>query len=316
MSPWRFSHTPKRADPIQDYVEELLGYIEQINWEVDGIQQLEEKNPTHPFRPVFEAIKLIKWELDDLYQQRKSVEIELRESEEKFRRIVEASPMGMHIYKQEADGRLVLRGSNPAADSILGISNRQLIGKTIEEAFPPLAQTEVPDRYREVCHAGTHYRNEHIEYSDGQINGAFEVHAFQTGSDMMASMFFDVTARKRAETALRQSEERYKTLTNNLQVGIYRNTAGPHGKFIEANPAIVEMFGYDSRDEFKEMNVADLYQNPEDRKKFNERMLRDGAVKKYEVKLKKKGWNTLFWIRFGGGCQRCPGRVDILRWNH
>jgi PAS domain S-box-containing protein len=273
---------------IREYAEELLGYIEQINWEVDGISQIEDKDPDHPFHLVFEALKLVKWELDDLYQQRKSAEKALRKSEANFRKIVEASPMGMHMYKLEEDKRLVFTGSNPAADSILGIDNTQFVGKTIEKAFPPLRETEVPDRYCQVCIDGTHYRNEQIEYAHGQIKGAFEVHAFQTGPGMMATMFFDVTARKQAEDALRQSEERYKTLTNNLHVGIYRNTTGSQGRFIEANPAIVDMFGYQSRDEFKAINVADLYQNPDDREKFNKQIFKNGSVKKYEVKLKKK----------------------------
>jgi PAS domain S-box-containing protein len=281
------------ADQVQIYVDELLEYIEQINWEVDGIHQIEDKALEHPFRAVFEAIKLIKWELDDLYQQRQSVEKALRKSEEKFRKIVEESPMGMHMYRLQSDGRLVFTGSNPAADAILGVDNQQFVGKTIEEAFPSLEKTEVPDRYRQVCGTGVQYLNEHMEYTDGRIQGAFEFHAFQTGPGTMATMFFDVTARKRAEAALRQSEERYKTLTNNLHVGIYRNTAGPHGHFIEANPAIVEMFGYQSRNEFKTVNVADLYQNSGDRKKFNDIMLKNGSVKKFEVKLKKKD-GTLF----------------------
>ena len=94
--------------------------------------------------------------------------------------------------------------------------------------------------------------------------------------------------RRLAEESLQKSEERYKTLTNNLHVGIYRNTAGSRGKFIEANPAIVEMFGYQNREEFKAVNVADLYQNPADRIKFNEKMILFGSVKKYEVKLRQK----------------------------
>jgi PAS domain S-box-containing protein len=192
------------------------------------------------------------------------------------------------MYTLEADGRLVFTGSNPAADSILCVDNKQFVGKTIEEAFPPLTNTEIPDHYRQICDTGSQYRNEQVQYTDGLINGAFEVNAFQTGPGMMATMFFDITARKKAEEALRESEERYKTLTNNLHVGIYRNTTGPQGKFIEANPAIVEMFGYQDRDEFRAVNVADLYQNPDDRKEYNEKMLNNGSVKDYEVRLKKK----------------------------
>jgi len=91
-----------------------------------------------------------------------------------------------------------------------------------------------------------------------------------------------------AEESLKKSEERYKTLTNNIHVGIYRNTTGLRGRFIEANPAIVEMFGYHTRDEFLSVNVADLYQNPDDRNNYNKKMLKNGSVNKYEIKLMKK----------------------------
>jgi len=125
---------------------------------------------------------------------------QLRESESRFRSIIENTPVGMYMYRLEADGRLVFTGANPAADTILGISNAQFIGKTIEEAFPPLAQTEVPRRYREAAAAGTVWRTEQITYKDNQISGAFEVTAFQTTPGAMAAMFQDVTSRKQAET--------------------------------------------------------------------------------------------------------------------
>ncbi len=104
----------------------------------------------------------------------------------------------------------------------------------------------------------------------------------------------DITERKRMEEAMRESEKRYRTLTENVTVGIYRNTIGPKGSFIEANPAIVKMFGYESKDEFLSINVSDLYQNPEDRKQFNEKMLKHGFVKDEELRLKKKDGTQFF----------------------
>jgi PAS domain S-box-containing protein len=69
---------------------------------------------------------------------------------------------------------------------------------------------------------------------------------------------------------------------------VYRNTTGPSGKFIEANPAIVKMFGYDSREEFLSVSVSDLYKNPNDRKEYNSKMLKVGSVRNEELQLQRK----------------------------
>ena len=109
--------------------------------------------------------------------------------------------MGIHLYRLEGDERLVFVGANTAADTLLGIDNEQFVGLSIEEAFPPLAETEVPTRYRSAARDGVPWQTEQITYQDEQISGAFEVYAFQTSPGRMAAMFLDVTARKQAEVA-------------------------------------------------------------------------------------------------------------------
>ncbi|MGD8415007.1 MAG: PAS domain S-box protein, partial [Candidatus Latescibacterota bacterium] len=129
----------------------------------------------------------------------------LVESERKFRTIIQSSPMGVHMYELMPDGRLVFIGANPAADAMLGVDNTQFIGKTIEEAFPPMADTEIPERYRLAASEGTPWRTSQVNYEDEQIAGAYEVQAFQTSPNRMAAMFLDITNRLRAEEALRES---------------------------------------------------------------------------------------------------------------
>jgi PAS domain S-box-containing protein len=104
----------------------------------------------------------------------------------------------MHFYKLQ-DEKLIFTGANPAADKLLGVENSQFIGKTIEEAFPSLIQTEVPQRYREAAANGIPWLTEQIDYEDGQIKGAFEVKAFQTTPQNMVAIFADITIRKQAE---------------------------------------------------------------------------------------------------------------------
>ncbi|HBY09041.1 MAG TPA: hypothetical protein DEH22_15145 [Chloroflexi bacterium] len=121
-----------------------------------------------------------------------------------FQNIVQASPMGMHIYQLESDDRLVFMGSNPAADQILGVDHIQFIGKTIEEAFPPLAQTEIPERYRKAARDGESWKTLQISYEDHQIAGAYEVYAVQTAPGKMVAIFLEITERRRNELALQQ----------------------------------------------------------------------------------------------------------------
>ncbi|MBM4145163.1 MAG: PAS domain S-box protein [Nitrospira sp.] len=105
----------------------------------------------------------------------------------------------------------------------------------------------------------------------------------------------DITKRRKAEKGLKESEEQYRTLVENVNIGIYRNTGGPHGRFIQANPAMAKIFGYDSVQEFMEISASDHYQDTADRERFVEEITKQGFVKNKELKLKKKD-GTAIWI--------------------
>jgi PAS domain S-box-containing protein len=173
---------------------------------------------------------------------RRKAQKALRESEEKFRTIVESIPLGMYMYELQAGDDLVLVDANPAADRILGVKNAQFLGKTIEEAFPPLAGTEIPKRYRAAARSGIAWRTDQIDYQDERIQGAFEVHAFQTEPQRMVAAFADVTERKKAELALRESEENYRSIFNGINeaIVIYDPETG---RVVDVNTSTLDMFG-------------------------------------------------------------------------
>ncbi len=139
--------------------------------------------------------------------ERRLAEEALRRSEATFRTIVQASPMGIYLYRLEDDDRLILTGANPAADQMLGIDNSRFIGLSIEEAFPKLRFTEVPERYRRAARFGEPWSTEEIVYEENDIAGAFEVHAFQISPGMTAVLFNNITERKRAEETRRKLQE-------------------------------------------------------------------------------------------------------------
>jgi PAS domain S-box-containing protein len=112
------------------------------------------------------------------------------------------------MYQLTANNRLEFTGANPAADRILGVDHLQFIGKSIEEAFPGLMHTEVPEKYRNIARNGTTWHDEQIEYHEGTIQGAFEVVAFQTEPDKMVAVFNDITERKQIYHEMLQAKER------------------------------------------------------------------------------------------------------------
>ena len=132
----------------------------------------------------------------------------------------ENSPLGMHFYKLNNNDQLIFVGANPAADKLLGVDNSQFIGKTIEEAFPPLIKTEVPERYRDTAAKGVPWSTEQIIYDDTQITGAFDVRAFQTTPGNMVAIFADITERKLAEVELQHTKEGLEAANRELQTAL------------------------------------------------------------------------------------------------
>jgi two-component system NtrC family sensor kinase len=107
------------------------------------------------------------------------------------------------------------------------------------------------------------------------------------GSVSKVSIFRDVTQRKKGEEIIRTSEEKYKRLFENIRSGLY--VSSKEGKFLDANKALLDMLGYISKEEFLNIDITeDLYLRPEDRRKFQEMIERDGYVKDYEVDFKRK----------------------------
>ena len=103
-----------------------------------------------------------------------------------------------------------------------------------------------------------------------------------------------MSRRKSGTTKDRDPEKSFSTLIENINIGIYRNTGGPRGRFLQANPAMARMFGYASVGEFLDVPTAQLYQNPEERRQFVRKIQTNSLVQNEELKLLKKD-GTCMW---------------------
>ena len=235
---------PDGVDMVRERMERVIRTGEAGGYEIQGLEDVDPRwyvVRVGPMKHEGQVVGLT-WILTDI-TARKRAEEALKTSERKFRTVIESSPMGMHMYRLEPDRRLVFEGANPAADKILGIDNSQFIDKTIEEAFPSSAETEIPERYRLAAEKGTPWHAEQITYEDERVKGAFEVYAFQTAPGKMTAMFLDITARKRAEKALKESEGRFRQLAENIQE-VFWLTDWINNEVLYVSPAYEEIWGH------------------------------------------------------------------------
>jgi two-component system cell cycle sensor histidine kinase/response regulator CckA len=120
----------------------------------------------------------------------------------------------------------------------------------------------------------------------------------------------EINYRKDAEEALRESEEKYRNLFNNAQVGLYR-TRITDGKFVEANDALARMFGYENRADIldSEYMTSDNYVDPGTREKLLAILREHNEFINFEARLYRKD-RSVAWFRYSGRIYPEKGYVE------
>lgn len=229
-------------------------------------------------------------------------------SEQLYKKMTENSLLGMHFYKFE-NNQLIFAGANSAANKILKIDHSLFIGKSIEEAFPALAQTEVPEKYRLAAENGISWYTEQIYYDDNKISGAFEVSAFQTLPGNMVAVFNDITSRKQAEQEIILAKEKAEESEKNEKIAkqLYLDLietaqdliwqCDENGNYIYLNKAWEDVLGY----KLEEMlgKPFSNFQNPDNAEKDKQLffdLLKGGEVKGLETVHKSKSGKDIYLV--------------------
>lgn len=193
---------------------------------------------------------------------RKQAELEFKAQTERVKSILESAPFGAHAYELSPNGELVFTGYNEAADRILGVSHAAFVGKTILEAFPQLKGTDIPESYVRVAALGERVEDEQVAYEGQDIQGAFEVRAFQTMPSHMAVFFQDITERKKAEASLHKEQALTRAIMDSVPGLLYLYDA--EGHLLRWNKQHELQTGY-SAEELRGMTLLDWYKDsPED----------------------------------------------------
>jgi len=138
--------------------------------------------------------------------ERELVQQALRESEAKFRSVIQFSPMGICLYELDGDQQLILSDANEGALQHTGIDHQAMIGQPIERVFPDLVTIGAVDRFRDAARFGSLWTTDFL-FEHGQSARWLEIHAFRTSRGRMAALFIDVTDRKRVAEAMKQARD-------------------------------------------------------------------------------------------------------------
>src|SRR5690606_13015600 len=110
----------------------------------------------------------------------------------------------------------------------------------------------------------------------------------------MEGFITDVTKQVNAQQALEESEARYRTLFNNVPVGLYRTR--PDGQFVDTNEALARILGHEDRAGVLQTNANDYYLNRRDRERLNLALDANGGEFIAEVQIRRIDGETI-WVR-------------------
>ena len=185
--------------------------------------------------------------------ERKQMEDQLRQSEERFRRLVET--MGVGLSAIDPNG--VITYVNDQMCRMLGYSKEEFIGRPTTDFNDQVSrkrQEEILAKRRKGVKDPTPYEIAWVTKDGRKVDTILTpTPAFSAGGEFTSSfaMFTDITERKRAEEALRQSEERYRTNLESIQEGYFETDL--NGNYTFVNDANCKFLGY-TREELIGMN--------------------------------------------------------------
>jgi PAS domain S-box-containing protein len=248
--------------------------------------------------------------------ERKDAERALRESEERYRRLVEVSPDAILVHR---DGKVLFVNSTGVA--MLGArSVETLLGMDVRDFAPREDQSTRMEldavlRNLNLRTNGSEVRptRHRLKRADGRLIDVEVVATSFTYQDREAVQMVmrDVTQIRQQSEALEASERRYRSLFENVAEGVYRSSVD--GKVIDANRALVQMLGYDSLEELRATPIAgQIYAEPKERAQAMAELDALGTVNNRELRLKRRDGAILTILENARAVRGADGKVEYF----
>lgn len=218
---------------------------------------------------------------------RRQTERALRKTKSRYSALLQATPDCV----VRIDGSGCVISLNASAEAAFGFSSKDLLGKPLSPIIAKDGKIDFNRLKPNVWHA------EELKRSDGTLFPVEVLRVSENRSDQRISLVIrDVSNQKLQEESLRVAEEKYRSIFEHAQEGIFQTSAD--GSYLTVNPALVSMYGYQTADEMIGSLTdigAQLYVDPGQREKLNARLAEHGRVRGYESRIRRAD-GTLIWI--------------------
>lgn len=229
-----------------------------------------------------------------LYLKKRKINTKL---EMKYQNIIESIHEAFVIG--DVDGNLIF--ANDTFCTLYGFESNEIKNLTLKDYIAPESLEIVLDRHFKMCNGlpvSDNFEFQAIKKNGTKIWLEANVSVIKEKGKIIGTQAFewDITERKLVEESLRKSEEKYRSLYENAQEGIFQTTVD--GKYLSVNPALAKILGYESTEELIKSveNIGDeRYENPQQRELFLYTILRDGFIKGFEYKVKRKD-GSIIWL--------------------
>ena len=213
--------------------------------------------------------------------ERRRAAAQVRETEQRYRSVLSSMMEGCQVI--DYDWRIIY--INDAAARQWRRPPEDLLMQRMPDLYPEFENTHLFSALQDCMRQRIPQRIEdEFTFPDGS-SGWFEL-SIRPVPEGLFVLSMDITGRKQAEAELKASEEKYRSLFDEVPDGVYRTT--PDGRFLAANAALVRMLGYDSLEQLQGTNVRDAYVDAGDRASFSELITGAGEVHNLELHLKRR----------------------------
>ncbi|MHA2390769.1 MAG: PAS domain S-box protein [Promethearchaeota archaeon] len=209
---------------------------------------------------------------------------ELEESEEKYSNLFHHSNDG--IFMHDLDGNII--DVNQKVLELFGYTKSEIISLKISDLHPASELAESTKAFEEISEKGfvrfdINFKKKNDEIFLAEVSSSlFSI----GGKKFIQGIVRDITVRKEAEIKLKESEEKYRNMINNLDLGFFQVNWG--GELLNYNPAFSRILGFKPDEKMITTNVKNFWQNPNERNSYLNELKKKGVIKNYLVHSKMK----------------------------